>query len=335
VVDDIPYAVRRSARARTVRVTVAPDAGVEVVLPVRAGRREAAAAVRELRPWIERRLRELDAARAAVAVPEGCVPYLGDALRVRSEEGRRRAHRRGADLLVPADGADAALERWYRRAAREEIGARLERAAARAGAGYATLAIRGQRTRWGSCSAAGAMSFNWRLLLAPAPVAARAPLPGVPRAAPLAAPLRLGARAAGAAERPAKRRVGRLAVALLDQPPADASGPRLHRAVATDVHASPGRREQTAGARDLQPRRHLGDRLEAADPEVHAGSPTRHRHRPRASLERFERRLQRGKGRPADSRALSDGQAKAAGHPAGGAGTASAARRGWCPRAAA
>jgi predicted metal-dependent hydrolase len=41
---------------------------------------------------------------------------------------------------------------------------------ARAGTSYARLTIRGQRTRWASCSTTGAMSFNWRLLLAPAPV---------------------------------------------------------------------------------------------------------------------------------------------------------------------
>ena len=32
------------------------------------------------------------------------------------------------------------------------------------------MTIRSQRTRWASCSHTGAMSFNWRLLLAPAPV---------------------------------------------------------------------------------------------------------------------------------------------------------------------
>src|SRR5207244_2171717 len=38
---------------------------------------------------------------------------------------------------------------------------------ARAGTRYGGLTIRAQRTRWASCSSKGAMSFNWRLLLAP------------------------------------------------------------------------------------------------------------------------------------------------------------------------
>ena len=60
-----------------------------------------------------------------------------------------------------------ALERWYRRRAR----VRWRRAStppARARAPrYTTLQIRGQRTRWASLLVDGAMSFNWRLLLAP------------------------------------------------------------------------------------------------------------------------------------------------------------------------
>ena len=56
--DDFPYTIRRSTRARRVRVNVHAHAGVEVVLPERASERAAAAAVAELRPWIERRLGE-------------------------------------------------------------------------------------------------------------------------------------------------------------------------------------------------------------------------------------------------------------------------------------
>ena len=63
-----------------------------------------------------------------------------------------------------------ALEAWYRRQARSEVAVRLDAAVARAGRSYTTLQIRGQRTRWASCSTSGAMSFNWRLLLAPAEI---------------------------------------------------------------------------------------------------------------------------------------------------------------------
>ena len=166
--EPVVYQVRRSDRARRVRVTVDLARGVEVVLPRRAPEREAAAAIRELRPWIERRVAELEGARAAVAARGDTVPYLGRALALSAQPGRTRVMRRGDVLLVPeGEARTPALERWYRRAARSEIEPRLQRACALAGTSYSRLTIRGQRTRWASCSRAGAMSFNWRLLLAP------------------------------------------------------------------------------------------------------------------------------------------------------------------------
>jgi predicted metal-dependent hydrolase len=168
---DLPYRVRRSDRARRVRVSVDALGEVEVVLPRRSPERAAAAAVVELRPWIERRLAAASAVREAIAARGAAVPYLGRDLELRPEAGRSRVHRRGDVLLVPGDErAPAAIERWYRRAAGREIAPRLDAAVAALGTRYSTLTIRSQRTRWGSCSASGAMSFNWRLLLAPEPV---------------------------------------------------------------------------------------------------------------------------------------------------------------------
>ena len=169
--EEINYRVRRSERARRVRVTVEPDRGVEVVLPRRAPERAAAAAVRELGPWIERRLREVERARAAVAARGNEVPYLDTRLLLQPEPGRTRVHRRGDVLMTPSGPERGpALERWYRRAAQNEIAPRLDAACAQAGASYERLSIRGQRTRWASCSKTGTMSFNWRLLLGPEPV---------------------------------------------------------------------------------------------------------------------------------------------------------------------
>jgi predicted metal-dependent hydrolase len=160
------------------RIHVSPD-GVEVVVPRRFPERDVEPFVREKRAWIERTLRRF--AESEQEFPParlehgGQVPYLGERLQlqVREEPGRIRPHvkRQGHALRValpPGSDLEQALERWYRRRAPAEISPRLDAACARSGASYERLAIRGQRTRWASCSSSGTMSFNWRLLLAPA-----------------------------------------------------------------------------------------------------------------------------------------------------------------------
>jgi len=149
-----------------------------VVVPRRLSLDEVEPFVEEKRAWIERtlrRMREAEAANPPARLEDGGeVPYLDErlVLSVRVEPRRKRAHvvRRGGILRARvarrADLPDA-LERWYRREARSEIEPRLGAAVARGGTPYTTLSIRGQKTRWASCSSSGAMSFNWRLLLGP------------------------------------------------------------------------------------------------------------------------------------------------------------------------
>jgi predicted metal-dependent hydrolase len=162
----IPFSVRRVPRSRRLKVRVDAQRGVEVLLPPGAPLRSARAAVDELAPWIERQLADRERARARLH-RAGSVPYLDGRLCLAPEAGRTRAHRRGEQLAVPEDDAAAAIERWFRRAAREEIGRRLDTATAAVGSRYRRLEIRNQRTRWASCASDGTMSFNWRLLLGP------------------------------------------------------------------------------------------------------------------------------------------------------------------------
>jgi predicted metal-dependent hydrolase len=174
----IEYPIRRSDRARRARINVSAD-GVEVVVPRRMALRQVVPFVEEKRPWIERtlrRIREAEEAAAVRLVDGGSVPYLGRSLElsVRVEPARVRSFvsMKGDVLEVFVGSASVsavrdALEAWYRRRARLEVAPRLDLACARAGVSYTRLSIRAQRTRWASCSSQGAMSFNWRLLLAP------------------------------------------------------------------------------------------------------------------------------------------------------------------------
>lgn len=178
--DGFRYLLRRSARARNIRITVGHD-GVVLTLPERTAERHGHEFVAERSTWINRTLAKIEASDEIVAsrtLTDGSVvPFLGDELTLRIEDGPSgRVRRVGDELrLRVADHSRetvaAALERWYRRQAKELLTERLDAAVARNGTSYERVAIRDQKTRWGSCSSSGTISFNWRLLLAPAEVA--------------------------------------------------------------------------------------------------------------------------------------------------------------------
>ena len=59
------------------------------------------------------------------------------------------------------------LEKRYRKAARDTFTARVAYYHQFTGGNYTSITIRDQKSRWGSCSSRGTLSFNYRLIFAP------------------------------------------------------------------------------------------------------------------------------------------------------------------------
>lgn len=161
--------VRESRRARRMRLTVGPGRPPEVVVPARTGRRAVDEFLGANRRWLADKLAVSDRPRV---LPERCgsVWLAGQPVPVRHEPaGRARAALSDGHLVVSGAHPDAgaAVERWYRREARQRLGRAAEVHAPRLGVRFTALSVRDQRTRWGSCSRNGRLSFSWRLVLAP------------------------------------------------------------------------------------------------------------------------------------------------------------------------
>ena len=131
----IPYEIIRSKR-KSYGISVAPGGKVTVRMPLRGSERFAVSMVEEKRDWIAKNYLKMQSVSPKPSQKEK-TPY------------ERR------------------LEAPYRQAAKEYIPKRVAYYAQLLDVTYATISIRDQKTRWGSCSSKGNLSFSWRLILAP------------------------------------------------------------------------------------------------------------------------------------------------------------------------
>lgn len=140
--ESLTCAVVRSKR-KSYGIVVDEEGRVTVRIPLRGSMTVARELVREKRDWIFEK-----------AKLQRCRKQVRDAQEKQNQSKYTPQQREG-------------LEKRYRQAAKEYFPRRVAYYAQQIGVTYGTIRIAGQKTRWGSCSSKGTLSFNWKLMLAP------------------------------------------------------------------------------------------------------------------------------------------------------------------------
>lgn len=197
----VEFTLHRVVRRRHVHLHVDEDGRLHVRAPWRCSLDEARAVVTEHEAWVRESIeRARRTARRRPVLRSGTeLPLLDERLRLDvrpqaqiglfdepdggglvADDPLRVAHgwaaRRGRSLTVRPAGVSqshvrALLESWFRREAGRRLPERLRQLAAGLGLSPTRITVRSQRTLWGSCTARGSISLNWRLVLLPSRLA--------------------------------------------------------------------------------------------------------------------------------------------------------------------
>jgi len=166
---ELEVKVRLNPRARRMIVKVNPATGeISVTAPTRRGIAAALDFARGETAWISGQL-----ARAPGPVqltPGSQITFQGERHVIRqAAQGPAPVWR--ADGIIWVRGQPAYAQRrvldFLKRQARTRLEERALHHAARLGVKPARIAVRDMHSRWGSCSSSRALSFSWRLILAP------------------------------------------------------------------------------------------------------------------------------------------------------------------------
>lgn len=169
----IEYQVVQSTEATEPRIDVGIH-GITVVIPEQTDIDPTELVVENSR-WILEKEHTYDRYRADAPdrrfEPGEEFPYLGTSHTVTVESIPDHEVSTGtlrlATTAVERSSVRTELETLYRQEAKRHITERVDHYAETMDLAYERIEFRKQRTRWGSCSTTGTLSFNWRLMMAP------------------------------------------------------------------------------------------------------------------------------------------------------------------------
>ncbi len=169
-----PVKVIRTARKKSVGIYL--DGGlVTVRAPMFLSERRVRALLVKQTPWIEKKRNEQSARIPPKKYVDGEVfAYLGRNYRLRVTNGDTPCLRlKGGCLVATIRATDTPetirclLHDWYHGHAHRHLVAKTERLAKRVGVTPQSVSVKNYKSRWGSCSVNGDITYNWHLILAP------------------------------------------------------------------------------------------------------------------------------------------------------------------------
>ncbi|WP_439142839.1 M48 family metallopeptidase [Planktotalea sp.] len=159
--------LRKSTRAKRISLRISQlDGRVTLTLPRHVSEAEGIAFAREKQTWLRRHLENRG---------EDQTIALGASLPIEGVDrelvtgANKRVVLDSATLQVPGKPEQIAprVQAFLKQMARDKLAAASDHYADTLGKSYSRLTLRDTRSRWGSCSSAGALMYSWRLILCP------------------------------------------------------------------------------------------------------------------------------------------------------------------------
>jgi predicted metal-dependent hydrolase len=168
----LPLVIRRHHRAKRICLRYNPtDHAISLTLPRYTHVQAGLSFLTQKSEWLLETLQ--GAPRKKHLKPGVVIPLMGDRIRIRHDAKQHHAwvlHHGTLTIGGDRDDFDKRMAEAIKKIAKREISKLATRHAKKVGRHIHRISVRDTRSRWGSCSSAGNLSFSWRLVFAPTEV---------------------------------------------------------------------------------------------------------------------------------------------------------------------
>ncbi|TMN72552.1 M48 family peptidase [Pseudoalteromonas sp. S1727] len=175
--DDLIVEIKRSNRVKSATITV-EESSVLVVVPRLLELERIKKLLKNKRQWIKEKIalhHEAQPKSNKEFVSGECFSYLGRNYRLKVNQGYYKPAklingRFCVTLFAGTDNADLikdSLLAWYEKHADIKFNEKVKRYAEIMNVKFNSVSIKNYKSRWGSCSVEGDITFNWKVVMAP------------------------------------------------------------------------------------------------------------------------------------------------------------------------